>query len=171
MNTPADRLKNRFVKSEPALAASAAFAVVGFVLTTLTTHGVITSEQASSFTKVIVPPVTAALIVAFGFVLRVVVSPAAAFADRVQGEVETRVRALTVTDSIPVPDPAPLVTGNAAPKPSPRPTPEPETVDPALDTTSADTTADVTSTDTADVSAALAAADGVYPATAPAATA
>ena len=63
-------------KDEPVLVGSLSAAVVGYVLSFLVAHGVITDTQASTATQTIVPLVTAALITGLGVLLRRYVSPA-----------------------------------------------------------------------------------------------
>jgi hypothetical protein len=62
-------------KDEPVLVGSLSAAVVGYVLTFLVAHGVITDTQASTATQTIVPLVTAGLITLLGVLLRRYVSP------------------------------------------------------------------------------------------------
>lgn len=82
--------KNKFISSEPVIAAHAAAAVVGYVLTALVTHGVITSDRASALTQQVLPAVTAVVLVGLGWLVRRAVSPAAKFADQVEAEVQKR---------------------------------------------------------------------------------
>jgi hypothetical protein len=63
-------------KDEPVLVGSLSAAAVGYVLTFLVAHGVITDTQASTATQTFVPIVTAALIAGLGVLLRRFVSPA-----------------------------------------------------------------------------------------------
>ena len=65
-----------FVKREPVLAASLAGSGIGWVLTFLVVHGVITSTQASSLTQAVLPAATAGILTGFGLVVRRFVSPA-----------------------------------------------------------------------------------------------
>jgi hypothetical protein len=90
MTNPFEKLKNRFIAAEPAIAVSAGGAVVGYVMTALTTHGVITGVQATHLSQAVVPPVVSGFVLVLGWLTRQVVSPAATFAARVQAEVQKR---------------------------------------------------------------------------------
>lgn len=81
------KFQSDFVRNEPVIAAHAAAAVVGFVLTALATHGVISTVAASQLTQQIIPPVTALMLLLLGWLVRHFVTPAAKLADRVDAEV------------------------------------------------------------------------------------
>lgn len=95
-SNPIDSLVAKFVKAEPAIAASGAAAVVGYALTALTTHGVISGVRASSLSQALIPPSTAVMLLVLGFVLRRVVMPAAAAAERIEAEVAKRLAASAI---------------------------------------------------------------------------
>lgn len=101
MTDPVQNVENSFVKAEPAVAAHLSSAVVGYVVTFLVLHGVVTSTQSSAVTQVVAPLVASVLLVALGFLVRRVVSPVAKFAERVEAAAKARVTA-------PVAPPAPV---------------------------------------------------------------
>lgn len=89
--------ENDFVKAEPVIAAHAGAAILGYIGTLLVTHGVITGDQASALTQQVLPAVVAGLVMLLGIAVRRVVSPAAAFAQRVEEEVQNRLSQAAVT--------------------------------------------------------------------------
>lgn len=72
----AEKQYTGFLAKEPVVAAHLAAAAVGYVLTLLVTHGVITNTQASATAQQAIPLAAAALITAMGFVIRQFVTPA-----------------------------------------------------------------------------------------------
>lgn len=86
--------ENTFVKAEPVIAAHAGAAILGYAGTLLVTHGVITHDQASALTQQVLPAVVAGLLALLGVVVRRFVAPAAAFAQRVEEEVQNRLDAM-----------------------------------------------------------------------------
>lgn len=89
--------ESSLIKAEPVIAAHAGAAVVGYAGTLLVTHGVITNDQASVLTQEVLPAVVAGLLVLLGVIVRRFVSPAALFAQRVEEEVQARLKAELVT--------------------------------------------------------------------------
>lgn len=67
---------NKFLDREPAVATAAAGAAVSWLLSFLVLHGVLTADQASTDTQVIAPIVAALIVMAIGFVIRRLVTPA-----------------------------------------------------------------------------------------------
>jgi hypothetical protein len=90
--------ENSFIKAEPVIAAHGAAAVVGYILTALVTHGVITTDQASTVTQQVVPATTALFLLALGWLVRHLVSPAAKQAERVETAVAERLGAPVVAE-------------------------------------------------------------------------
>lgn len=116
MSDPFQNVSGSFVKAEPVIAAHTAAAVVGYVLSLLVTHGVISGVHASAVTQQTVSIVTAGLIMLLGVLVRRFVSPAAAFAGRVEHAVAVRL-------GVPVAAPVAAPAVPAAPDVSAAPTP------------------------------------------------
>jgi len=78
---------NSLVKAEPVIAAHLAAASVGYVLTLLVTHGVISSTQASAVAQQTISFATAVLIAGLGFLVRRFVTPSAKVQALIDAEV------------------------------------------------------------------------------------
>jgi hypothetical protein len=71
------KTSNPLIQAEPVIAAHLAAAGVGYVLTLLVTHGVISSTQSSAVAQQAISFATAVLIAGLGFLVRRFVTPSA----------------------------------------------------------------------------------------------
>jgi hypothetical protein len=69
------KASNSLTQAEPIIAAHLAAAGVGYVLTLLVTHGVISSTQASAVAQQAISFATAVLVAGLGFLVRRFVTP------------------------------------------------------------------------------------------------
>lgn len=143
-----DRVEAKVTTAEPALLVHAALwllALVGefFIGRTHLVNG----AEWSALTSYLTPIITTAVLALSAWITRTLVSPAAVFADRVEAEVQLRLKRAeqaaqgylsgtavakpspspVVADPAPVPDPAPVV-ADPAPEPVAVPVAEPEPV-------------------------------------------
>jgi hypothetical protein len=95
----AHKAGNSLVQAEPIIAAHLAAAGVGYVLTLLVTHGVISSTQSSAVAQQAISFATAVLLAGLGFLVRRFVTPTS----KVQALVDAEVARLTQAV---VPDPS-----------------------------------------------------------------
>jgi hypothetical protein len=120
MSNPVEKIKNSLVSSEPVMAAHAAAAVVGYVLTFLVTHDVITNVQATALTSEIMPGAVALALLLLGWGVRFLVTPASKLAEKVEAEVQKRL-GLTAEPVAPVVPTAPVAPVDATVLPAPVP--------------------------------------------------
>jgi len=93
---------NSLLKAEPIIAAHLAAAAVGYVLTLLVTHGVISSTQASAVAQQAISFATAVLIAGLGFLVRRFVTPTSKVQALVDAEL-AKAQSVAALDSLPDP--------------------------------------------------------------------
>lgn len=86
----ASKAKNSLAQAEPIIAAHLSAAGVGYVLTLLVTHGVISSTQASAVAQQAISFATAVLVAGLGFLVRRFVTPNSKVQELIDAEVARR---------------------------------------------------------------------------------
>ena len=102
---------------EPALVASAAGAIVAYVLGLLVTHGVLTATQASAVTQQVAPMVASLLVMGLGALIRTRVTPVVKAPAPELPDVKPAPLAVTY-GAFSQGSPPPLVTGQPQPAPA-----------------------------------------------------
>lgn len=90
-NDPIANYEQGFLKREPALVTSAVLAVLTAAGTFATAHGLIGHAQASVIVQALLPAVSGVAILGAGLVIRKLVVPAFAVAERIEAAVLSRI--------------------------------------------------------------------------------